>query len=1187
MGALTARDPQRIGQYWLAGRLGEGGQGVVYEAYDEQGARVALKVLHASNDPGLRDRFQREVTAAQRVASFCTARVLDADANGDKPYIVSEYIEGASLRQVVRSGRRFTGDDLHRLATAIATALTAVHDAGVVHRDLKPDNVLLAADGPRVIDFGIARTEEMSLSSAGVVAGTPPYIAPEVFTGRHAEAAADVFAWGAIMLFAVTGQDAFRAESLGATMHRVLSLEPDLSALPASMRALVAAALAKDPDARPSARELLLALVSGSGAGAAGLLSAGSARARGIRAPEGADPGLGMLAEQAYKALSSAERELVPDVFLRLVVIGEDNVETARPASTADLLQERPEPERAAVQRILETFSYLISTREEEISLLRPAVLRAWPRLRRWVDADRDGLAILDGLTTAARHWEEHERKDGDLLRGNRLETVQRWAAAGRRQLTLTRLERTFLEASTRAVTRGVRQRRLAVISLVILLIGALAGAGAAVNAANNADVQRSIAEGERTKAEKQARVALSRQLALQSAELRTADPKIAQLLAVTSRHFAPTPEARHIMLDILADPAREELVGHTNSVNAVAFSPDGTVLATASDDGTARLWDVATRRQVGQPLTGHTDIVRAVAFSPDGTVLATGGLDKTVRLWNVATGRQVGSLTGHTEGVNVVAFSPDGTVLATGGLDKTVRLWDVATGRQVGRSLTGHNNSVNAVAFSPDGTVLATGGLDKTVRLWDVATRRQVGRPLTGHTDFVNAVAFSPDGTVLATASDDRTARLWDAATGRQVGQPLTGHTRTVHAVAFGPGGSILATVSDDDTARLWDVATGEQLGQPLSGHTDSANAAVAFSPNGATLATTGRGETVWLWDVATHRQIGRSFTGPDFARAVAFSPDGTTLAISRDDKSAVRLWDRETHRQIGRPLTGHTEFVSAMAFSPDGATLVTASDDKSVRIWDGDTHRQVGELSIGPGFVSAVAFSPNGATLAAAGDDNAVRLWDVATRKQVGQPLTGHTRTVNATVFSSDGTTLATVGNDNTIRLWSGVTHRQIGQPLAGRNFAALTLALSPRGTTLATAGDDNAVRLWDVATRKQVGQPLTGHTDVVRAVAFSPDGTVLATAGDDGTVRLWDVATRRQIGQPLTGHTDIVNAVVFSPDGTVLATTGVDKTVRLWEVATPADPFSSLCAIAGRSLTAEEWAQYLPEVSYENVC
>uniref|UniRef100_UPI0014701E9E serine/threonine-protein kinase n=1 Tax=Streptosporangium amethystogenes TaxID=2002 RepID=UPI0014701E9E len=323
--SLQPGDPQRLGEYWLAGRLGAGGQGVVYDAYDEDGTRVAIKVLHTSNGASQHvARMAKEVRAAQRVASFCTARILQAHLEGPRPYIVSEFVDGLSLGRVVQGGRRFQGDDLHRLAIGVATALAAIHEAGVIHRDLKPDNILLGPDGPRLIDFGIARTAEMSLTPTGMPIGTPPYMAPEIFEGRRAGAAADVFSWGAILLFAVTGEHAFHADSLPAVAHRVLSTEPDLDVLPESLRALVGAALAKDPLARPTARAVLSALIDGTPDAPGDLMAVGSAEAGSPARWESIDPTLGMIAEDAYASLAPEERDRVPEVFLRLVTVADD-----------------------------------------------------------------------------------------------------------------------------------------------------------------------------------------------------------------------------------------------------------------------------------------------------------------------------------------------------------------------------------------------------------------------------------------------------------------------------------------------------------------------------------------------------------------------------------------------------------------------------------------------------------------------------------------------------------------------------------------------------------------------------------------------------------------------------------------------------------------------------------------------
>ncbi|MFC4060105.1 protein kinase [Planomonospora corallina] len=256
---LTPDDPAGLGAYRLAGRLGEGGQGVVYLAHTPGGEPVAVKLLFRG-DAESRARLARELSALESVAPFCTARVLDASVDGPRPYVVSEFVDGPSLDQRVKRDGPLRGGELERLVVGTATALAAIHAAGVVHRDFKPANVLLGPDGPRVVDFGIAREEGAATHTSGLI-GTPAYLSPEQIAGSPASPASDVFAWAATMVYAAAGRSPFGADTVPAVLHRILNLHPDLSALPARYGALVASCLDKDPARRPTSRALMVGLV--------------------------------------------------------------------------------------------------------------------------------------------------------------------------------------------------------------------------------------------------------------------------------------------------------------------------------------------------------------------------------------------------------------------------------------------------------------------------------------------------------------------------------------------------------------------------------------------------------------------------------------------------------------------------------------------------------------------------------------------------------------------------------------------------------------------------------------------------------------------------------------------------------------------------------------------------------------
>jgi len=414
-------------------------------------------------------------------------------------------------------------------------------------------------------------------------------------------------------------------------------------------------------------------------------------------------------------------------------------------------------------------------------------------------------------------------------------------------------------------------------------------------------------------------------------------------------------------------------LSGHSRDAITAAFSPDGRRLATASWDNTARLWDVASGKELAT-MRGHDDAVWSVAFSPNGDTLATGSTDWTARLWSAWGGTEIMALRGHDNRLLSVAFTPDGRTLVTRSADGTARLWNAEHSEYVG--LRGHGASVQSVAFSPDARRLATSGADATVRVWDVMARKEIAElrsPRDGERriEWVNEVVFSPDGAKLATALDDWTARLWDLVTGQEI-MVFRGHKSRVASVAFSPDGRTLATGGLDDTARLWEVSTGKEIA--VLGHEDIV-VSIAFSPDGHVLATGAGGvdKTPRLWDVATGKEI-RAFRGHQSnVRSVAFSPDGRRLATASGDQT-TRLWDVVTGREVA-VLRGHTSYVESVRFSPDGRSLVTGSADHTARLWDVASGKEIAVLSGQQETVNAVAFSPDGQTVATGA--GSIRFW------------------------------------------------------------------------------------------------------------------------------------------------------------------------------------------------------------------
>lgn len=894
-------------------------------------------------------------------------------------------------------------------------------------------------------------------------------------------------------------------------------------------------------------------------------------------------------AESLYSRLTPQQQKIARNIFLRLTELGE-GVQDTRRRATPDELVSRSE-DRHSVEEVLNLLAKarLVTLGEGSVEVAHEALIREWHTLRAWLSEDRDSLRLHRHLTEAALSWEELDCEPGELYRGARLAQAIEWhtghpdvlneleagfLAASQAQSEQEDIEREvarqreietaqrFAESEKRRAEEQARTaqrfRWLAAVLAVLLL--------AAVALANFALQQRQQARNT-------ALLSRSRELAAAAVNNLTVDPERSVLLALEAVRLSDTYEAINALHSaVQSSRVRRTLQVNEQPVIGVNFNKDGKKLATSGEDGTVRIWDLASG-QVALALVGHSAMVNMVVFNPDGSRLASASDDSTARVWDAQTGKANFTLSGHQGFVAAVKFSPDGNFLVTAGEDQTMRVWDANSGKELA-VFTTHSQTIRDLAYSPDGTRLVTASDDATARIWEVSTGRMI-LTLTGHTDAIRGVAYSPDGKTIATASSDQTVKLWDASSGEEL-QTLTGHNNVVQGVVFNPSGDRLATGSYDGRVKIWSIPDGKELislsGRPVQIYR------VDFSPDGSQVASTNSDGTTQLWDVTPKKEY-LALTGHQaMVFSVMFSPDGKSLVTASGDNTAA-IWDAKTGKALVW-LRGHAGSLIRAVFSPDGSQVATASDDLTARIWDAHTGQELyrfsghstGSASAPFSGVLDVAFNPNGTLLATAGSDSKILIWDIATQRQLMQ-LSGHSDRVNSIAYSPDGALLASGSDDNTIKIWDTTSGKEM-MTLEGHTLRVWRVVFSPDGTRLASGSTDSTVMVWDVRTGKQI-MTLSGHTSTILTVVFSKQMDLLASASGDGTVKVWDA----QSGEELLTLSDELAflGVAFNPDGSLLAASRSDGTVQVYFMHVN-DLMNDALSRLTRWFTQEECIKYL---------
>ena len=841
---------------------------------------------------------------------------------------------------------------------------------------------------------------------------------------------------------------------------------------------------------------------------------------------------------------------------------------------------------RALVERLIEARLVVADRRDgaDVIEVAHESLLRQWPALTAWLDADAADLIAVEGIERAAAEWLRNDRGEAWLdHRGERLATANALAARedfGRRlgpdgiayvaacrvreqaelqerEAALTREQARLAEIAA-AQARTSRLQRIVAVGLAAVVLLVATGSGV-VWWQRQANLRQAAALVEQ-------RVALLADLA--QAERNGGRPTGGLRLAAYSVECAsdidPHAPSKAGARDELAASAsqaqwRRVLAGHEDLLWSAAYSPDGSRIVTASADNTARVWDAASGKEV-VALRGHEGPVRSATYSPDGLRIVTASSDKTARVWDAASGREILALRGHEGVVSSAAYSPDGLRIVTASWDKTARVWDAASGKEI-VALRGHEGWVRSAAYSPDGSRIVTASEDKTARVWDAASGKEIVA-LRGHEDRVWSVAYSPDGSRIVTASWDKTARVWDAASGKEI-VALRGHEGVVYSAAYSPDGSRIVTASEDKTARLWDATSGKEVAA-LRGHEDQVVSAT-YSPDESRIVTASWDKTARVWDAASGKEIValRGHEGP--VSSAAYSPDGSRIVTASEDKTA-RVWDAASGKEIVA-LRGHEGPVSSAAYSPDGSRIVTASSDKTARVWDAASGKEVVALRGHEDQVLSAAYSPDGSRIVTASSDKTARVWDTASGKEI-LALRGHDDLVLSAAYSPDGSHIVTASLwDKTARVWDAASGKEI-IALHGHEGWVWSAAYSPDGSRIVTASADKTARVWDAVSGKEV-VALRGHEGMVLSAAYSPGGSRVVTASEDNTARVWDAASGKEI-VALRGHEGWVRSAAYSPDRSRIVTASSDKTARVWDAHVAAMATDKLLVeVCGRQL------------------